>query len=283
MARRRKHEDHVNHEARAIPYGDLVTLLLAFFVVMYSLSTVNEGKYRVLSDSMMAAFRSAPRSLDPIQIGELSKAFHEVQLDQPRTLVPFETENFGNEILEPGWGVLRAVEASADDEAAEELIADLHRQIMAELDTLIEEDLVILRQNRQWLEIEINTSVLFPTASADLSVESEQIVRRLGGILAEAPARIQVEGHTDARPINNLIFPSNWELSAARAASVVRLFAGAGVAPEEMAAVGFGEFRPTAENTTESGRNQNRRVKIVVMSGRERHLHQGLLNQVAGP
>src|ERR1700754_3797721 len=70
MARKKKHEDHLNHEAWAIPYGDLVTLLLAFFVVMYALSTVNEGKYRVLSDSLFAAFRGAPRTMEPIQVGE---------------------------------------------------------------------------------------------------------------------------------------------------------------------------------------------------------------------
>src|SRR5262249_24373851 len=70
MGRRHKHEDHVNHEAWAIPYGDLITLLLAFFVVMYAMSSVNEGKYRVLSDSLVTAFQGAPKSLDPIQIGE---------------------------------------------------------------------------------------------------------------------------------------------------------------------------------------------------------------------
>src|SRR3954463_10045210 len=70
MARRRKHEDHQNHEAWAIPYGDLITLLLAFFVVMYAISSVNEGKFRVLSDSLQAAFRGAPTSLDPVRVGD---------------------------------------------------------------------------------------------------------------------------------------------------------------------------------------------------------------------
>ena len=70
MARRHKHEEHANHEAWAIPYGDLVTLLLAFFVVMYAMSSVNEGKYRVLSDSLVAAFHGAPKTLEPIQVGE---------------------------------------------------------------------------------------------------------------------------------------------------------------------------------------------------------------------
>src|SRR5918997_289128 len=70
MGRRHKHEEHVNHEAWAIPYGDLITLLLAFFVVMYAMSSVNEGKYRILSDSLVAAFRGSPRTLQPIQVGE---------------------------------------------------------------------------------------------------------------------------------------------------------------------------------------------------------------------
>src|SRR5918999_5551129 len=70
MARRHKHEEHLNHEAWAIPYGDLITLLLAFFVVMYAMSSVNEGKYRVLSDSLVAAFRGSPRTLEPVQVGE---------------------------------------------------------------------------------------------------------------------------------------------------------------------------------------------------------------------
>src|SRR6476469_8015256 len=73
MARKHKHEDHANHEAWAIPYGDLITLLLAFFVVMYALSTINEGKFRVLSDSLQAAFRGAPRTLEPVNVGEKSR------------------------------------------------------------------------------------------------------------------------------------------------------------------------------------------------------------------
>src|SRR5277367_4777184 len=70
MARKKKHEDHVNHEAWAIPYGDLVTLLFALFTVMYAMSSVNEGKFRILSDSMIAAFNGAPKSLQPVNLGE---------------------------------------------------------------------------------------------------------------------------------------------------------------------------------------------------------------------
>ena len=99
MARKKKHEEHVNHEAWAIPYGDLITLLLAFFVVMYALSSVNEGKYRVLSDSLVAAFRTAPKSLDPIQVGTVSRSPEAAQVQNPRTLVPLEVDKVHEEAV----------------------------------------------------------------------------------------------------------------------------------------------------------------------------------------
>lgn len=274
MARKKHHEDHVNHEAWAIPYGDLVTLLLAFFVVMYALSSVNEGKYRILSDSLIAAFRSSPKSLEPIQVGQLSRAFHNVQTEQPRVLVPLEIESlYANDVGRGGgdanWSRMRAAGLSPEELAeAEAVIGDIMAAMKDALGELVDADLVRLRQNRYWLEIEINTSVLFPTASAELSSEATAIVTRLGSLLAGTPTRVQVEGHTDVLPIHTEHYPSNWELSAARAATVVRLFAAAGVEPAEMAAVGFGEFQPAAGNDTAEDRAYNRRVVVVVMAGR---------------
>ncbi|TVS18337.1 MAG: flagellar motor protein MotD [Gammaproteobacteria bacterium] len=285
VARRRIQEEHVNHEAWAIPYGDLITLLLAFFVVMYALSSVNEGKYRVLSDSLVAAFRGAPKSLEPIQIGQISKSFHELHLSEQRTLVPLEIEAFVQDDdvslrdREVGWSVRGdAFDTPASQAWAERMIETLFQAIVSELDELIEEDLVTVRQNRHWLEVEINTSLLFETASAQLADQAEAIVARLAGILAQADIRLQIEGHTDSLPINTEIFPSNWELSTARAANVVRLFGNNGVNPARMAAVGFGEFRPAADNSTQVGRTKNRRVIIVVMAKRE---DQAIDNRIA--
>ncbi len=276
MARRKRHEEHVNHEAWAIPYGDLVTLLLAFFVVMYALSSVNEGKYRVLSDSLVAAFRGAPKSLEPIQVGEISRSLHELRLTEQRTLVPLEIEAFDIEEVmelmqrEAGWSVRGdGFETEEERASAESLIDEINAAITSELAELMAEDLVTVRQNRHWLEVEINTSVLFPTASAELEAPAEDIVARLSRILSGQSVRIQVEGHTDARPINTPTFPSNWELSTARAASVVRLFGVNGVEPQRMAAVGFGEYRPAADNETAEGQARNRRVIIVVMASRD--------------
>lgn len=280
MARKKKHEDHVNHEAWAIPYGDLVTLLLAFFVVMYAMSSVNEGKYRILSDSLVAAFRSAPKSLEPIQVGQPSKARYEVQAQTERTLVPVEVESLGgadgrqgvSKVESPVGGELEFeyLRSGDIDEAtlgqAAELIENLLGALQEQLGELVEEDLVRLRQDRYWLEIEINTSVLFDSASAVLSAEATAILQRISSILVATPTRIMVEGHTDDRPISTLVYPSNWELSSARAANVVRLLEGNGVAPARLAAVGFGEHRPVADNGTALGQSRNRRIVIAVIA-----------------
>ena len=275
MARKKKHEEHVNHEAWAIPYGDLVTLLLAFFVVMYAMSSVNEGKYRILSDSLVAAFRASPKSLEPIQVGQLSKARHEVQADRERTLVPLEMEGSLADVGESPGGYelplerLRETELEPEDlDLAAALIERLTQAIADQLSELVRDDLVRMRRDRFWLEVEINTSVLFPTASADLSSQARHVLERISQVLAGTGVRVQVEGHSDERPIHTAVYPSNWELSAARAASVVRLFADNGLEPGAMAAVGFGEFRPMADNATPEGRNRNRRVVIVVMAHR---------------
>lgn len=267
MPRRKRHEEHVNHEAWAIPYGDLITLLLAFFVVMYALSSVNEGKYRVLSDSLVAAFRSAPKSLDPIQIGEPSRSPDGSLLNTPRTLVPLEIDKAVRDALgrSPEWDAMRAMgmtPAEIDDAIAE--IDDLTSQIGSELEELVSTDQVELRDNGFWLEIEFNSSLLFPVASAALSPDAVPVIQRLGDILSESGSKIQVEGHTDNVPIFTAAFPSNWELSAARSATVVRMFRERGVDPARMAAVGYAEFQPIAENTSIDGRAQNRRVVVIV-------------------
>jgi len=278
VARRKKHEDHVNHEAWAIPYGDLVTLLLAFFVVMYAMSSVNEGKYRVLSDSLVAAFRSQPKSLEPVQVGQPSKARHEIQASLARTLVPLETEavSAGKDDAESLGGegasdlalaYLRSGELlDGELEAAASLISELTEALTMQLKDLVDEDLIRLRRDRYWVEIEINTSVLFDSASVDLSADAQAILQRISSILGDTPTRVQVEGHTDIRPIQTTVYPSNWELSAARAARVVRLFEGNGMTPARMTAVGFGEHRPVADNETAEGLTRNRRIVIVVIA-----------------
>jgi chemotaxis protein MotB len=123
-----------------------------------------------------------------------------------------------------------------------------------------------VRRSEFWIEVEIKTDILFPSGSAQLAPYSMDVIQRLGGALAPFNNPIRVEGHTDNKPIKTVAFFSNWELSAARAGSVVRVLQAQGVDPGRLAVIGYGEQRPAQSNDTEQGRNANRRVVVVILS-----------------
>lgn len=255
MARRKKHEEHENHERWLVSYADFITLLFAFFVVMYSISAVNEGKYRVLSQTLKAVFSEPVRSENPIQIGELSRG---VGQESPSPGEP----------LEPEYQIeLPDVPNQPPPADAEDVrtINDLSQQFSTALSDLIASEDVNIKQGDDWLELEIKSRVLFESGEARLERAAVPIIGEIADILQSSANPIQVEGFTDNNPINTPRFPSNWELSAARAASVVHLLDRYGVQPDRMSAAGFGEHRPVADNSTEEGRQKNRRVVLVVL------------------
>jgi chemotaxis protein MotB len=260
MARRHKHEEHANHEAWAIPYGDLITLLLAFFVVMYAMSSVNEGKYRVLSDSLVAAFQGAPKTMEPIQVGEKQLGpGADLAITLPRQPMIDGQQQ-------------RAIQPIAMAQARQERddLAGVADEVEQSMSDLIDRELVTVRRHGKWVEVEIRTDILFPSGIATLSPPAEQVLQQLAETLKPFPNAIRVEGHTDNRPISTAAFPSNWELSAARAASVVHLFTRAGMDPSRLAVIGLGENRPAQSNETADGRNANRRVLLVILRGKDR-------------
>ncbi len=277
MARKKKHEDHANHEAWAIPYGDLITLLLAFFVVMYAISSVNEGKFRVLSDSLQAAFRGTPKTLEPLQVGEKQRGsgadiavsiVQQAMIDgQPRQMLEAVSVTTDDGT---GAGPARQNGVAQRETSRNEIPAELARvadEVEKSLRELIDADLVAVRRHAFWIEVEIRTDILFPSGVATLNSSAMPALEALSTTLARYPNPIRVEGHTDNIPIRNSLFPSNWELSAARAASGVHQFARGGIQPARLAVIGLGEYRPTQSNDTAAGRNANRRVLIVILSG----------------
>jgi chemotaxis protein MotB len=275
MARRKKHEEHSNHEAWAIPYGDLITLLLAFFVVMYAISSVNEGKYRVLSDSLVAAFRGTPKTMEPVQVGEkqqgsgadvkTSLVEQKMIEGQPRSMLaalpvksPLPTRP-----MKEGEGGDKLTHQQTQAAQALQRVAD---EVEHAMDDLVKANMVVVRRKDFFIEVEIRTDILFPSAKAQLSPNAMSVIERLGTTLAPFPNPIRVEGHTDNRPIKTVAFFSNWELSAARAGSVVRVLASRGVSGDRLAVIGYGENRPSHPNDTAEGRNGNRRVIVVILS-----------------
>jgi chemotaxis protein MotB len=274
MARKPKRpEEHTNHESWAIPYGDLVTLLLAFFVVMYALSTVNQGKYRLLSDSLYAAFRGEPRTLDPVQLGQHQAGagadshtgvLQQLRADPQHALAAGQLVKLAPQA--PQVAPTRAAELAAQAAQREAALARVADQVQSALGDLVQRNLMTVRRKEMWVEIELRTDILFTSGSAQPAPAAVPVLDRLGHALAPLPNAVRVEGYTDNVPIRTSVFYSNWELSAARAGSVVRVLSSQGIDPTRLAVVGYGEQRPLAGNDTAEGRNANRRVVVVILS-----------------
>ena len=269
MARKRKQMEAENHERWLVSYADFINLLFAFFVVMYSMSSVNEGKYRVLSDSMTAAFTQTTRSLVPIQAGEIVRSSSSV-IKAIREFPDRVSISSPIVLLKGGPEIIVDPEYQSEEEAASAAIAEqideIASDIESEFEEMIADDNVSIRKSPFWLEVVFNSNILFNSASAELSEEAKIELGKLGELLQEYENNISVEGFTDNIPIISPIFPSNWELSSARAAAVVRLFEDFGVESERLISVGYGENRPVSDNQTAEGRAANRRVIIVIMA-----------------
>ncbi|PJI49590.1 MAG: flagellar motor protein MotD [Pseudomonas sp.] len=240
MPRRRRHEEHENHERWLVSYADFITLLFAFFVVMYSISSINEGKYKILSETLTGVFNQPDRSIRPIPVGE----------ERPRTAQPDQSLN---EPQDEG-------QAQGNPDSLQQITESV-RQAFGDL---ISTDQLSVRGNEFWIEITLNSSLLFPSGDAIPNDAAFAIIEKVAMILAPYRNPVHVEGFTDNVPIHNSQYPTNWELSAARAASIVRMLAQDGLDAGRLAAVGYGEFQPVADNATADGRARNRRVVLVI-------------------
>ncbi len=261
----------MNHEAWAIPYADLMTLLLAFFVVMYAVSVVNEGKYRVASESLTEAFNGSGRSLTPATPGHVLPSTQMPALGRPTASagVPLAVIPLTMPVPSTPTPAVKGDAVRAADSAragGADNLARMEAQVRRALQPLIDKALVVIRHGPDWLEIEIRTDILFPSGTAQLSLPADDVLRRLASILVPFDNPLRIEGFTDNVPIATATYPSNWELSAARAATVARQFAQYGVRADRLGIVGWGDVRPIADNATAEGRNRNRRVLVVVKS-----------------
>ncbi|MFZ4535650.1 flagellar motor protein MotD [Propionivibrio sp.] len=249
MARRKREEDHPNHDRWLVSYADFITLLFAFFVVMYALSTVNEGKYRILSDSMTSAFRN-------VQINTSSQLITPVAPVIP-VASPIQTIQ-QQSVMSKGQEKTKQLEREKMRNVAKEIL-----EVMA---PLIEQGKVRVIETNRGVTIEINDSILFSPGQALLQPPLVKAMSAIAEVLVPTDFPITIEGHTDNVPIKTPQFPSNWELSAVRATTVLRLFADSGVAPERLTAIGYADTRPVEPNLLVDGRARNRRVTILIDS-----------------
>ncbi|WP_298448006.1 flagellar motor protein MotD [uncultured Marinobacter sp.] len=249
MRRRRQPQDDLHNKERwLISYADFITLLFAFFVVMYSVSSVNEGKYKVLSETLTGVFNAPQRSFQPIEIG-----------DQP----PRPEVQPSEDVIPPA--VTEAPRNSEQDtQARTEALRSMADQLAMEFDELIDRGVVTLDVNDRWLSLNLPDSLLFGSGDAEPHYDSFEVMDKVARVLRNRDNAVKVEGFTDNQPIRTSRFPSNWELSTARAAAVVRMLSMEGIEPERLAAIGYGEYQPLARNDTEEGRRRNRRVVLLI-------------------
>jgi chemotaxis protein MotB len=248
MARKKREEEHENIERWLVSYADFITLLFAFFVVMYALSSINEGKYRVLSDSLVNAFREAPSSDKIMQMGAKS---------------PAVLEGSGMPI---GAAVQYPQGSTPERQRAAERMKKVAKNVLEAMQPLTQNGKVRVTQSPRGITVEINASLLFNSGDAVLQPQSTEALTAVAKVLAEVDNPIQVEGHSDNVPINSPAYPSNWELSSARAGSVVRLFAELGVPTTRMVAIGYADNQPLDTNATAEGRARNRRVNVLILN-----------------
>ncbi len=215
-----------------LTYGDLVTQVLIFFVLLFTFSTIDAHKFE-------EAIASIQGSLGLLRGGRTLATEELVEEFRPPPQVDFRD-----------LAQMRAVQA----------------RLEATLEEAQLQDTVILRLEERGLVVRFSDQVLFDLGQADIKPEGRQTLDRIAPDLAAIPNQVRVEGHTDNWPINTPRFPSNWELSAARATNVVRyLIEVHGLSPERLSAAGYGEYRPIAPNDSDANRQRNRRVDVVIM------------------
>jgi chemotaxis protein MotB len=232
MAGRRpnKHPEKDSSERWLLTYSDLITLLLIYFIVLFSMSSVNAEKFSELSKALSIIFSG--------QVGRSGV------LDGGRSVIP------GKQNLNPNKHMMNT------EEKIKRLIQKMGLQGKITTD-----------QQMRGLVISVKDTVLFRQGSADMDSRAHDVVTAVGTILKDTPNSIRIEGHTDNVPIHTAKFYSNWELSTARATNVLHyLIESSGISPERLSAAGYGEFRPAVPNNNDNGKAINRRVDIVVLN-----------------
>ena len=233
-----KHEEHENHERWLVSYADFITLLFAFFVVMYSISSINEGKYRTVSESIKAALNPMSNHSGEnriINVGEARSIQH------------------GRNPSDAKLAVLRHIREQLQvisDKQVKDLVARI----------------TVVHTLNGDIVITIPDQLLFNSGEATVRAEALPFLKGLGGVILEMNRHARVEGHTDNVPMRTAQFPSNWELSAARAVIVVRVLSELyGVPAGHLAAVGYADTRPVTANLSSEQRAKNRRVEIIIL------------------
>lgn len=245
MGRKKNRQEKApNHERWLVSYADFITLLFAVFVTLYAMSQVDQKRAEQVIQSLKESFGLVGRGATPAAEGSGVLPLMNVEPVE----IPVEQNKGKYAEKEEMIALQAAIEAWLETAGI--------RGVTAEI-------------SRRGLVISLEGSSFFEPGSADLRQSAAPTLDRIASLLAPFSNPVRVEGFTDDRPSGSVRFPSNWELSSARASAVVRYLVGRDLTPGNLAATGYGEFYPVADNGTEEGRSRNRRVDIVLLAGME--------------
>jgi chemotaxis protein MotB len=249
MVRKKRHPEHANHERWLVSYADFITLLFAFFVVMFATSQADKGKAQQVSDSVKKA-------LEGEKMSTIIAAILGGSVD---------TKGKGNAMMRGPGGAQKMVEEKKEQKMAE-LVPSL-KMLSEELKKEIASGRIHMSMEARGLVVSFTQATLFPSGEDVISGEAYQSLEHVAAAIRKLPNPVRLEGHTDSRPINTARFRSNWELSAGRSIALLDLFAGRfGVPRDRMSIAGYADNAPIASNDTEEGRARNRRADIVILS-----------------
>jgi chemotaxis protein MotB len=248
----RVHRSRVTHDRWLVSYADFITLLFAFFVVLYAFAKADQKKQSQVSVAIDAAFQSL--SVLPADIGSVGNwpRARRGATQSQKAIVSPSAVAMKEQILSPA-----------------QVVSDLEqirRELQNALADPIAQHTIAIEMRRDGLVISLREAGFFDSGSANPRLDTLSTLHRIGDSLSRTPYDVRIEGHTDDVPIHNFEFDSNWELSAARATHIARLFLEMdAVAPRRLSAAGYAEFHPVASNDTAEGRAENRRVDLIVM------------------
>jgi chemotaxis protein MotB len=252
MARKKKHEEHVNHERWLVSYADFITLLFAFFVVMFAASNADEQKAGQVAQAVQVAFAELAIFTPGGKVFSLADGNG-------------VSDSVG--IVGNTSGAFSGTHLVSTNSGSLDSIQETEQLLEAALGDQIEDGAVRLKIDERGLTISLAEAGFFASGSAEISEDGLPVLDDIVAKVMELPYDIRIEGHTDNVPIRTARFPSNWELSTSRATNVLQYMVATGAVPPSRLSVGaYGEIRPVAGNDTAEGRALNRRVDIVVLN-----------------
>lgn len=262
MSRRRRSEESSESAGEwLLTYSDLVTLLLTFFVLLFSMAVIDKQKFEEVANSLRSTFLRTSSG----DTFNFNKGEELISITQQNN-VDNEGESEVNDDPRKSEG---QEQQSEEERKAEEIKAqklqDVKKQVQQAIVKLDLENFVTIIEEKHSLILRLDSVILFDLGSADIKPSGKEILTKIGSILKELDHEIMIQGHTDNLPINTLLFPTNWELSTKRATNVVlHLIDSCNLEPSKLTATGNGEFRPIRPNDTEENRQKNRRIDIVI-------------------